>query len=452
MKDESDDLFSSAKARDATLFTAVESAATSHKQCTVLATDPVKECASQKADLDQAKADYKTFLPELVKKETSFRSAKRAYEIADGELQLKTSQYASATAPLFDLQNKLFDLNNQVMDLYRQYSPLEGATGQIVYSIQWDTLVADYQKANPGLSFAWVKLPLQDASFSASVRTGTTNDLSLPAVLWSRVPGGKTSGPASGADGNVAVGSSPTTSSGANISDVAIGFGTSISGQLALSLNGACPYFQTGPDSSKTAVDFDAFTAHLIGNLNYTYEMSARRGYTAKYNISNMVSRMEKKTKRGGWFSSSSAHEVIEDNSSADWFDMKFDADASEFQYTAQEQSDITKDVKAGLIDRALKNMAAINGLNSTPPPTPSMPGPSGVGSAAIGLRRTCSWNYYCLGASFVLSTLDNIFGSTSAVSNFKKTNNVWVEDKVRGIQILERSGSLTFRSISELQ
>jgi hypothetical protein len=450
-KDEAEGLLNDSKSKDKVLFDQIETAATSLKQCVVLVKDPNTECASQQSALDSAKADYKAFLPEIAKRETSSRAAKREFEILEGELQQKTTQYVTVTTPLFDLQAKLFELNNDIMDLYKQYSPLEGATGQIVYTIQWDTLVADYQKANPGLNLTWAKLPLQDASFSATVRTGTTTDLSLPAVLWSRVPGAKAAGPSSGVDGNVTIGPSATTPSGSNIADVAIGFGTSVSGQLALSLNGACPYFEAGVDVNKTAVDFPGFTAHLIGNLDYTYEMAARRGYTARYNLSNMVSRFEKKSKSGGWFSSRSAHEVVEDNSSSDWFEINFDADASEFQYTAQEQSDITKDVKAGLIDRALKNMAAINGLNSTPPPAPAMPGATGVGVAAVSLRKTCYWNYYCLGASFVLSSLDSIFGSTSAVSNFKKSNSVWVEDKVRGIQILDRNGALTFRTLSEI-
>ena len=108
--------------------------------------------------------------------------------------------------------------------------------------------------------------------------------------------------------------------------------------------------------------------------------------------MSSFVSRVEKKSKRGGFFSAKNIHSVVEDTRSSDWFKIKFDVDASEFQYTPAEQSEITKDVKSQLIERAMKNLASVNTLNSTPPPMPSQPKTTGAGYAAVKIKKSCWW------------------------------------------------------------
>ncbi len=140
----------------------------------------------------------------------------------------------------------------------------------------------------------------------------------------------------------------------------------------------------------------------------------------------------------------------MQETHSTDWFDIVFDADAGEFQYTAEEQDQIRKDVKSDLIDRALKSISSLNGLNTAPPPVPEMPGPSGVSAAGKNLMYTCGWNYWCFAGSLALKTADSIFGSKTAVSEFKKVNNTWVKDTVRGVRILERSTALSFAPLKE--
>jgi len=420
-------------------------------ECKAIAADATKECATEDAAVKEAKNDLKRHITGVSSPaENAYEDAQLAFKKVQNRITDRSKSYTESVAPMLALQEIIFDLNSRVFDLYKQYTPLEGAVGQIVYSVPWDKLLKGYQELNPGLSLT--KIPIKDATFTASVRMGKSLDASLPGLLWSRIPGAEAIGPAKPPSGETTIGPNPTSPSGIDISDVAIGFGTSVSGQIAFSLNGACEYFPNGGDPSKKDINAKDFAAHLVGNVVYTFEVAARRGYKAQYNLANFVSRIEEKTKKGGWFSTKNIHTVIEDNKSDDWFKIEFDAEAGDFQYTAQEQTDLTKDVKASLIDRAMRNLGSINGLNSTPPPLPPEPGPSGVGVAAANLRRACWWNYWCLAGSYTLGTLDSIFGSKTSVSNFKKSNATWVSDEVKGIQILERHGGLTFLPIDELK
>jgi hypothetical protein len=420
-------------------------------ECKATAADPTKDCATEDASVKEAKDALRKHIANVSSPaENAYEDAQLEFKKVQNRITDRNTSYSESIEPILALQDRIFELNNKVFDLYKQYTPLEGAVGQIVYSVPWDKLVRDYQAFNPGVTLT--KIPIKDATFTASVRLGKTADVSLPGVLWSRIPGAQAAGPAQPPSGEAVIGPNPTVPSGRDISDVAIGFGTSISGQIAFSLSGACEYFPNGGDPNKTDINAKDFAAHLVGNVVYTYEVAARRGYTAHYNLSNFVSRIEKNTKKGGWFSTKNIHSVIEDNNSSDWLKIEFKGDSSEFQYTDQEQKDLARDVKTSLIDRAMRNLGSINGLNSTPPPLPPEPGPSGVGVAAANLRRGCWWNYWCLAASYTLGTLDSIFGSKSSVSNFKKSNNVWVTDEVSGIQILDRHSGLTFLPVSELK
>ncbi|MGE5784052.1 MAG: hypothetical protein ACM3ZE_05655, partial [Myxococcales bacterium] len=145
--------------------------------------------------------------------------------------------------------------------------------------------------------------------------------------------------------------------------------------------------------------------------------------------------------------SSKTLHSIVEDSGSSDWFKIEFDASSAGFTYTAAEQDRITAEVKGQLQERALLMIA--RQMNYMPsdgkaPPVPPR-APTGAGLAASYLMRGCGYWSWCLGGSFVLGVLDSIFGSSSAVSEFKKSNSAWVTEQIRGIAFMEQTGGIGY-------
>lgn len=441
-------ILDNARSQDSKLFSAKETAATEYNTCSVTATDAAVACKDAKANWDATKWDYKKFITDVLSPaQSAHNKSKLAFDRASVELGILASRYNEAITPALELQNKLFDLNTKVGDLYRQYTALEGVTGQVIYRIAWDKLLQDYQASNPNLNVFWEKMPVKSANLFAVIKLGSNaTETTLPALLRSSIAGGMATGPAApfAREGQTLPALSSASPS-PDDSERVIGFGSSVSGQIVLSLAGSCPYYENGLFENKTEISAKDLVAHMSPNLEYTYEIAARRGYTASYQMSNFISRVEKKTVKGGFLSAKNINSIVEDSNSSDWFTIDFNAEAREFQYSPAEQTEIIREAKNTLIERALRNFASINSLSTMPPALPEVAGQTGAGAAAKNLHSACGWNFYCRAGSYFLNTVDAIWGSKTAVSEFKKNNNLWVSDHVNGIQILDRSTFLTF-------
>lgn len=405
------------------------------------------ECTGPAATLQAAKDAYRDFaLNTLRPAQTESRDKETAYKKAVAEQKSLAMSYTEALDPIFGLQERLANLNDSVMQVYKEYAPLEGATGQIVYSIPWDRLLQDYQAANSGRNLNLQTLPLASATFTAAAKFNSSNVSSLPAVLEAALPGSTAAGPSKLPQeaGTVDPNSDLTN---ATLAERSVGFGTSLSGQIVLSLTGACPYFPNGVDTSVGAlkeIDIDQLAAHMQANVFYTYEMKARRGYTVSYNLSQWLSRVEKKIKKGGFLSSTTIHEIINDGDSTDWFSIQWDVTSKEFSYSDQEKKDIEKEEKSQLTERALKLIAVQNGVLGSSRPNAQL-SPTGAGAAAAYLTGACGFWSWCGVTGFFLGTLDSIFGRSSATSSFRQNNSATVTDVVRDTKILDASGSITF-------
>jgi hypothetical protein len=278
---------------------------------------------------------------------------------------------------------------------------------------------------------------VKEAELWASVKMNA-EATELPAVLRSSIPGMRVSG-IQGIDETNAPTRGDQTQPSAPAS---IDFSNSVSGQIVLSLVGACPYFE-GPYSARTGINFQELAAYLVANVTYQYEAFVKRGYVAEYNLNNFYKRVETQKKKGGFFSSKTVHSIVEEGDSSDWFKIFFDAPTTgEFQYTEAEQATISREVKADLIDRAMKRFAFLAGGPTTPPAVPEM-APTGASSAAKALRKCHLW--YCQAGSLGLGVLNSIFGRSTAVSSFQRTNDIWTKDTVRGTKVVTRATTTTF-------
>ncbi len=376
-----------------------------------------------------------------------YKQARRALDLAEYEqdeatrkLAAQSKRYQDALQPLVDLSNSIAELNNQVTQIYATYAAYEGATGAIVYETGWANLISEYQSLNKDLGIAFQQIPVKQGSLWGTLKASGDRTLApqIPAVLSAVIPGYSDVKSTPEATGEtVPVGKSTPSAPNASLMNASV---QGLKGQIVLSLAGSCGLFE-GPNAKPRDVNFDQITAHMVLNASYTYELAAHRGYTASYQLAEMMSRFEEYVQKGGFFSTSTVHSIIENNNSNTWFNIKFDAESSEFQYTPEEQEELKKTVKAELADQALKRVAMLNA--GTAPALPPVGGQSGAGAISASLRYCPMW--YCQAGSLVFGVLDSIFGRKSAISDFKRHNNVWVTDAVRGVRIVDRTQTLTF-------
>lgn len=406
------------------------------KSCQLTATD-ASACSEFAEGVKAARAKVREIEYELSKADLKLSHATRKRDREQELLDATQERYTRSVEPILKLQSRLTELNQNVMDLYKEYAPLEGATAQIEYAIEWDELVESYRKSNPALALRWERIPVRTGELWASVKS-SSQLVEIPAVIRSSIPGMRSAG----LDG-IEESTGPVVGGQTNFSPPAsIDFSNSVSGQIVLSLVGACPYF-SGPNARRDGIDFSELAAHMVANTTYTYEVGATRGYTASYNMNQFYKRVETKRKKGGFFSSKTIHSIVEDGNSTDWFKIEFDSPTSgEFQYSEAEQAEISREVKADLIDRALQRLAFLAGGSATPPGLPTA-SPTGASAAAKALSRCPNW--YCQAGSLGLGVLNSIFGRSTAVASFERHNDIWTKDTVRGTKVLVRSATTTF-------
>jgi hypothetical protein len=410
------------------------------QECRRLALDPVLDCQSQAASVAAARTSLRnfmqsTYLPaQRVLSEAEARVASQEERLLD-----EAERYQRATESIDALTNTLLNLNERLFAVYQQYARLAGLVAALNYSVGWGDLLKAYADANPGKVIE--RLAIKNTRLSAGVVIEDAKT-DVPGVLSYSVPG---------------------VLSGTNFMNMPTGeetsgmteehdptkqyegvFGDAIGAQLLVSLAAACPYYPNGFSGGQQG-DINGLSANLSMNVSYNYDVKVRRGYTAQYNLSQWLRRIERTKKRGGLFSSKVLREVIEDGNSSDWFKISFDEVAKEFQYTDEEQARITAEVKGQLVERALRNVALQTSMLTGANPQPITVPPSGAGLAASYLIPGCGFWSWCTVTGWVLGVADSIFGRSEAVQNFHRNNNVWVTDTVSGVSILSRFGSLTF-------
>ncbi len=413
--------------------------------CLTLNSSAPEKCEEQQKAKSLAESQWRSYkLGEYRSFKSAYDQSKYNLEIAENDIARQTSQLAENLEPLYDLQLKIFDLRTQLSDLYKEYAPLRALTGQVVFSVEWANILNQYAELNQSSGLDFIRVPVISAKVHATAYVdGNRNQVGIPVLMHAAIPGlGDMGVSVPSANPEVA----PDVDVPPQVASTALGIGdAAISGQMTLSAVGACPYYPQGVDTVREDISSDELTAYLTVNAEYEFPLKARRKYKATYHLTRMMERIEKKTKRGGFFSSKTVHSVTEKSNSDDWFKIDFDANDPDFSYTPAEQDAITAEVKMGLIERSLGHVAATTfGAGGTPPALPNMP-ETGASVTGRGINGVCGFWIYCRAASFVLLGLDSIFGSSTAVSEFKRTNNVWATDDVNQVAIMRRRTSLTF-------
>jgi hypothetical protein len=395
-------------------------------------------CLELKSTWDKAKDSLNSFHKDHYRKKLAgAENATEDHNLLLARMNILNSRYMDALSPMLEMQERLASLGHRVMELYQDYVMLEGASGQIIWTVNWDRSLEDYRKANPDLRVNWTRLPLKDVEFIATLKTGNNpSNTGITAVKSAFFPGARPTGFAGMGKGEK-VNALQTEASNTHSSPI---FGNSLSGQVVLTLAGACPYF-SGIEE-RTSLNVDDLASTMIANLIYTYELATKRSYTATYNLSALVRRIEQKIQKGGFFATTAAHNIIDDGDSSDWFSIDFGANSSSFQYSSQEQKEIKTEIKKELMDKTIRQMAILNAGSAVAPVLPQSID-SGAATARKELRECV--HYYCQAASAIVGVADSIWGRSNSTASFHKNNNSWSTERINGTQFIDYSGSITF-------
>lgn len=412
---------------------AVRTAQAALSDCRLFAVDP-SACQAETAALDAARNELRTFVQStLAPAQRAFNDAEQTRSALAERLLAETSRAARATEPLFDLQNQLLDLNVTITTLYQQYARLGGIASTLNYAIGWANLLRAYEAANPGK--AVLRMPLTEPKISAGVVFEASGESDVPGVLSYSIPGvlsGRNLMDFPPGDKIPPLGQSISPEG-----SVVNAFGDGIQAQLLVSLVASCPLYPNGIAGGIQG-DPNSLLGNIALNVTYNYNLIAKRGYTARYNMANWLSRVEKRKKKGGFFSSKVMREIINDGNSSDWFEISFNASSPEFAYTPAEQTAIRAEVKAELQQRALNQIALQTSMLNGVPLTP-------LAQGSVTEVVACGGYAWCRVAGFVLGIADSIFGRAKSVDSFRQNNSAWVTETVNTVGSVTRVGSLTF-------
>ncbi|MGI0116192.1 hypothetical protein [Zooshikella sp. RANM57] len=380
------------------------------------------DCKQQSAALAQLSDLIKTLEVKYNYLGNARLSARKQYDIALADYLEKLGTLVDSDHDLSALVTKYDEIQDKELNLYKEFAALEGGYAQIDYQLNWGKILEQYRQRNNRLGVSWQKLPLTGLELVSSVNdqdietTVADRNLTLPAVLFSELQGNIANYQAkdlTGGDKAIKEHIAKTPAAHVNAAE-------NYSGKVGLSLAGYCPY----SESQAHPADKQRLAAHLIPYVKYDYEVQARRGYVARYNLYELISTTVKVKKKRKWFKKKKKVTIIRHVKTLDWSKVDFSQNTGEFAYTPLQQQQIREEVRNRLMTLASNKIGILYG----------QPG----AQCTKETMDDCS-------AGFWLGQQSGPNGDSKAIANFKTKNNTWVTERVYGIGYITREGWVNF-------
>jgi hypothetical protein len=203
--------------------------------------------------------------------------------------------------------------------------------------------------------------------------------------------------------------------------DLGSGFPQSISANLVLSLVGACPmlhpeYFDIQPGYGANKMAY---------GLTITYDFPAAMVVraTAHYNMYKMYEKIVSSGSSGGFFSSRSWTNVEEHTFFKDSFSIDWKTQDPANSVSEERRLEIEHEMRAHIIER-IASLALPSAPNRDAILAAGAPPVHGAVVVSNSLMQACPGNVYCVAGSLILTSLDAIFGSSSATASYIQTQN----------------------------
>jgi regulator of replication initiation timing len=359
------------------------------------------------------------------------RELSRENEKLRAVVEVRQAEYDDLEAKYLKYLSQMEEIRSTIRRIYAEDAKLEGGYAGIDYELGWSRNVQELEKRYPEYDFK--QIPTQDVRIFANFIATSSEDSyleQLPSVLGFAIngipflPWGQTSA-------------------------VQAALPDAIVGDIRLSLIGACPlHLKDFFDDSTGSIKTTGSGEPLFGlSVQYSYPGAYKYNVTASYNLWSIYERINKSSKSGGFFSSKSRSEIIENTWSGDSFKIKWEEEDPNGSLTAEKRQEIEAHLKSELMNRVLSTMAE---------PVPGQPGYEMpiVGTAptpgalvlANGLTATCGFNFYCKAGGWLLKGATSIWGTSKTEASFKTSSNKTATESWSSVKATLIPAQSTFR------
>jgi hypothetical protein len=320
----------------------------------------------------------------------------RAYDKKKAVADALEQNYQDAAQKFNQMNRDLLQLHKDYLDLYSSYGKMEGVRVAMNYTSNWDANLSTLRMNNPGFQFE--KIETENAKLFASITSvnDVAGDLAVIAYEMPGIPKDR-------------------------YMDLGSGFPQSISANLVLSLVGACPmlhpeYFDIQPGYGANKMAY---------GLTITYDFPAAMVVraTAHYNMYKMYEKIVSSGSSGGFFSSRSWTNVEEHTFFKDSFSIDWKTQDPANSVSEERRLEIEHEMRAHIIER-IASLALPSAPNRDAILAAGAPPVHGAVVVSNSLMQACPGNVYCVAGSLILTSLDAIFGSSSATASYIQTQN----------------------------
>jgi hypothetical protein len=322
------------------------------------------------------------------------------------------------------LMDQFTTLALKFQDLIGKFKDVPAANVTLSFRVPWDNLINKYAELNTGHGLEFRRMPLDAAYLTFNREISKIG--SAPAVLAYDIPG------------VMSMGQNSLGSTSANPQHQTLLGGESYSGQVVLSLVGACPLYDKVTRSISSGASAKSLSSYLNASLSFTYGLQVNRKYSVHYNLALLVKRIHEKSSSGGFFSTKTHIKDINNSDATDWFELKNESNDSRYSHEL-----LVSELKADVMNRAIRDIAMMSGFKPEDAPQVAARSQNGAQAGADALQKCL--HVYCQAGSLALNVLDSIFGSSAAVSTYINDRNVRVDDRVEERKMIQFYGSTIF-------
>jgi hypothetical protein len=365
-------------------------------------------CSSLKFEDRQLRRQIMEARREIHQYQMSHHGQFKSYRDAQQQLRESEKIYDQINSDYRKKQQILTQLEKDVMALFSNRRLLEGGRANISFDLGWDQAVLQLRASNPGHVFK--KIPTYNAQLMANIVSN--NDAGARLNLGSDVLSYSIVGLEDHQPGRLGsnYGDQYPDSGGAGLPSI-------LMGSVIVSLPAGCMMAHknftkgTGLDPEMMK---DGIPLFSIG-VKYRYPVVFGHKVTVTYNLFKMYEKVETLTEQGGFFSSSSYGELINEAKDDAVFKVEWTESDPTNEVPEATRRKIETEIKQDIINRVLSELGEPLLSASTTPEfaKPTVSRKTGAMVLAEGLDASCGWNIFCRAGAYGLKALATSLSKT---------------------------------------
>lgn len=399
-------------------------------------------CELEYEAYSDARDDYRVASAAYNAARSAFLNSEYQLGRAEKLMDRLEDEEVDAKLKIAEYQNLVDAEKTKLRAMYNELAGMFGGQINMTYRTTWDKTVSDFANANPTKTIRRVDVynPFLTLATSGSYTAGNPGLQDETGLLWSNLN-----------IANTAIDSDfselPDGTPGGNVG--LRGWNDTFQGSIGVTLANACAMMEgTAGLSGPALMDkySENFSQYLQPNVNYSFDVQAKFGWDAEVNKADVLRRIEKISKKKGFFSSKSKHSIEQEYDQLSSFKIEFVADANVDALSSDEKQELTSIVRSRLTQDVLDQIARRVPSDQSQPDMVSVENP-GSTELAQKLRATCKygWGYGCIGG-WGLYAIGGIIGNrTTQMSEYIEKNDFRAYESVRDNFFVTIDRGITF-------